>query len=400
MNDQERGNVAKKAAKEKAEKAAKGEAKSLRVVEDERPEKVLRLENGADEKGQAESSEIQRERKRGISAEKIEARRLAMTRGEEDGGDGEAGSLQLDPEEAWKEEAEADSGKQVPMGWFFLLGLLLLGVVLWTGVQVFSAAKAPAKTAVPALPEGENDEAGEPLPAEDKLTSDEDAELHFIEIERVLKGFMEAETIEERAKYVRHPERVLPLMRDFYSRNEFQSRVYRGIRAYQNVPLDGLPFIAIEVKDSVGNFHPLLIEDGEEGVLIDWESHECFQPVSIEDYVRDRPTDPVSLRVYVSDDYFHSYEFQDKTEYASYRLKFRGSDAVLNGYVKRGTELDQKFRKLYPESHKGQWRPLILKVRFLEGGEARNSVLIEELQSQVWAYLRNPAEVASSEKKD
>jgi len=228
-----------------------------------------------------------------------------------------------------------------------------------------------------------------------RYSGSEDAELHFIEIERVLKGFMEAETIEERAKYVRHPERVLPLMRDFYSRNEFQSRVYRGIRAYQNVPLDGLPFIAIEVKDSVGNFHPLLIEDGEEGVLIDWESHECFQPVSIEDYVRDRPTDPVSLRVYVSDDYFHSYEFQDKTEYASYRLKFRESDAVLNGYVKRGTELDQKFRKLYPESHKGQWRPLILKVRFLEGGEARNSVLIEELQSQVWAYLRNPAEVAS-----
>jgi len=65
MNDQERGNVAKKAAKEKAEKAAKEKAekaaKSLRVVEDERPEKVLRLENGADEKGQAEASEIQRE---------------------------------------------------------------------------------------------------------------------------------------------------------------------------------------------------------------------------------------------------------------------------------------------------------------------------------------------------
>ena len=96
-------------------------------------------------------------------------------------------------------------------------------------------------------------------------------------------------------------------------------------------------------------------------------------------------------------DFFYTYEFSNENDYTCYKLTFRNSEVGLNGYVKRGSELEKKFQSIYPMPKKGQMKSLILKVRFLKDGRAKTSVLIEDLVSTMWAFPSDPEEVASSE---
>lgn len=299
----------------------------------------------------------------------------------------------FDPEEGWLDEMAEQETKTVPMGWFVLLGVGLLGLVVWASFQSFFGSRNE-KESVPGVSEGWVD-ADKPLGKIAEVEAQREAAEHFKDTEKLLRRFLGAETVEERLKYVRHPERVKPLMVDFYSRNELEPIAYKQIEDYKIFPLGNLPFLALRVEDQDENDLAVLVEDGEKGLLVDWESFVCFQPVSLDNYVRDRPTNSVSLRAYVTPDYFHSYEFASADEFSSFRMRFRHSEVVLNGYVKRGTELDQKFRKLFPNEGAEEQKPLILKVSFLEGGKALRSVVIEDLESTVWAYARDPAEVAS-----
>ncbi|MFT6179553.1 MAG: hypothetical protein ACI9NQ_000092 [Paracoccaceae bacterium] len=301
----------------------------------------------------------------------------------------------FDPEGEWLDELAEQESKTVPMGWFVLLGVGLLGLVGWAGFQNFFSS-SDEKDEVQKMSQ-EWVEGDEPLGKIAEIEAQQAAEKHFNETEKVIRSFLEAKTVAERLKYVRHAERVKPLMVDFYSRNALVPILYKQIKEYRIFPLGNLPFLALKVEDQNKKDHAILLEDGLEGLLVDWESFVCFQPVSLEDYARDRPTDSFSLRAYVSRDYFHSYEFANKEEFSSYRMRFRNSEVALNGYVKRGSELDQKFRKLFPNEAAHVQKPLILKVRFLKEGKALRSVLIEDLESTVWAFPRNPADVASGD---
>ncbi len=356
--------------------------RSIRVVDD-LPEEVVRLEG--------DSKRTRFKKSEGVSVELIEAKNL-------ESGEGVKELLPFDPEKEWQEGEASEEQQAAPVGWFFLLGIVLLVVVGWAGSQAFRSSGSPFQKKASELTVDDTSSDEGPLGKLAEAEANVDAEVHFKATEDVLRNFLGAETVIERAKYVRHPKRVLPLMEDYYSRNEFRTFDFREITSYLSFPLEKLPFLTVEVRDDDGDARALLLEDGADGILVDWESYVCFQPVLLEEYVRERSTEPVTLRAYVTEDYFYSYEFDSQEEYASYRFRFQNSELLMNGYVKSGTELGQRFKKLFTEGGKKQWRPLIVKVRFLEGGQAKNSVLIEDLISTIWAFPRDPAEVASFEK--
>ena len=355
---------------------------NVRIVDDGLKE-VIRLDS---------PKRVKLEKKGEVAAEKIEAKHrneIEVVPEEE--------VRVFDPEEGWKEEGETGEVKVVPMGWFYLLGAGLLGVFCWVCVQNVSSSTA-AEDRIPVFGASSENGEGELLGKAAEAQATQDAEAHFVNTERVVAGFLKAATIDERLKFVRHPARVKPFMESYYARNDFKPIFFKQISTYQIFPLENRPFLALTVKDMDGEAYPILLEDGDDGVLVDWESFVCFQPVELADYIDARSTAPTVLRAYVTPDYYHSGDFESRDEYASYRLSFRGSELRLNGYVKRGAELDQRFRKLFSDGPTQMVKPLIVTVRFLEGGKSPRSVLIEDLNSTLWSFATDPAEVASSEK--
>ena len=375
----------------------------IRIIDDvQEQEEVIRLGDEEEARSEAKSKVVEKMKPSGDAS--IEA---AKTMGAPVGdfaktedmeslpeSDEEEESVRYDDSETkWDTESEVVSIASVPMGLFVVIGLVFFGVLTWVLL-------------------GDGDKKVE----DDKVVNNErierqereEAERKHNEMNDMIRCFLKAETIEQMLPYVRHPKRVEPLMRDYYSRNQMEPKKFIRVKNYKIYPLEHKPFLAMTAIYEKGDTG-LLIEDSDPVPLVDWETYVCYQNVSIEDYVKEQSTDSVELRVYAKQDDFYSYEFKDVSEYEAYQLDFLESDEYLYGYVKRGTPEYGKFVDMFPYEGTAEMRksyinpmkrPLILKVRFLENSKARRSVLIEDIISPIWAFANDPSKVASEEESD
>lgn len=336
----------------------------LRVVEEE---EVIRLESPG-------SKNLEKRGK--ITTRSLNEATRSVERGKRAGSEEGENSDYLDLLEDLEEEETA-----VPMGWFFLLGLGLLAVVVWMGFQIFGRP-------------GESEDLNAVSAEASDLSGQEarrEAEEHFLAMEEVLVGFFSAETIEERLEFVRHPDRVGPLMQGYHGEKEFKTYHFEGIESYHSITVSKRPFVAMGAATREHGTLPILVEDAEGGCLVDWESFVCYNSMSPEDFLKGKPNAPVDFRVYATSEEFYAYQFGDEREYRCFRLTFRDSDAFLYGYVKRGTSVAQKFRDLFGDGRSKVLKPLILSLRFPEGGKGERSVIIEDVVSSLWAYGVDPA---------
>lgn len=363
-----------------ANKDTKSEFDGIRVVEDSEEEDVVRLD--VPEAGTSTMKE---------PSEEEMAMPVMM-------GDTDLDDLPeiLSPESEWLVAAETKEVTSVPMGWFVLLFAVLGGVLVWA----FSQKKGEVDGTVEAgaLPESRSDQEAYYRPGQSDLR-DKEAKLmevaarDYDEMEEILRGFLSAKTVEERLKYVRHPNRVAPLMLDHYRRFPIQSYQYKDVSAYNIVPLEKRPFVALSVRVADGETLPILLEDVEKGYLVDWESFVSYQPIAFEDYLKKRPTVPIDLRVYGSFDDFYAYEFLEEDGYLCVRMTTKHTDKVIFGYVKEGTTLASEMKKyLEAPPGKSKTQPFILRVRFLPESKAPRSVVIDKIVATFWAYPTNPDE--------
>lgn len=304
----------------------------------------------------------------------------------------------FDPEGEWSEFEKGADADLVPMGWFVLLVVGLFCVLGWvifqTNIGDSGDDLIDVKVANQLVGRDLERSKGADANKNERLA----AEIHFNKMEKVLTEFLDAESLEEMVKWVRHPERVTPLMESYYARNPIEPLAFKSTKKYHSVSLENIPFIALEVKvKEQEEGVPILIEDRPGGMLVDWESYVCYLPMDPEDLAKSRPTDLMELRVYAQRDNFYTYEFSDESEYDCFRLNFRGSEVILYGFVKKGTALEQEFLKFSPLGTDEYRNAAIIKARFLEGSKATRSMLIEGLESTKWAFPHNPQEIADNE---
>ena len=302
----------------------------------------------------------------------------------------------LGPESEWLITAEAKEVTRVPMGWFVLLFAVLGGVLIWAFSQ--SIGEVDGTVEAGALPDSvidqeAYDQLGQSVFRDNEAKLMEEAARDYGEMEEILRGFLSAKTVEERLKYVRHPDRVKPLMMDHYKRFPIQSYQYEKANDYTAVSLKKRPFVVLSARVAEGKSFSILLEDVEKGYLVDWESFASYQPITFEDYLKNRPTLPIDLRVYGSFDDFYAYEFQEEDGYLCVRLTSERTDKAIFGYVKEGTTLASEVKK-YLEAPPGRPKiqPFILRVRFLPESKAPRSVVIDKIISTSWAYPTNPDE--------
>lgn len=349
----------------------KDRSDEIRIVEDENPEEeVVRLDA---------PKRVVIEKKEALS----EDRAMPHMMGEAEKVE-EAKAKSIDPEQAWLDEAEEKDVRSVPMGWFVLLGLVLAGVLFWVVRQNMVADSSPEGVEAESTPIVEDGEL--PLSRIEEMEKKAKAKEHFEEMERVIAAFLGAKSVEERAKYVRDPERVLPLMEDYYSRHELQSFEYDGVEEYHVISLNNFPFLALSVGVKEGTDKPILIEDGKAGMKVDWEAVVCYQPTDVGSFIENKVTEPTDLRVYARRDLFYAFDFADEKKYACFQLSFRDSDHTIFGYVERGTPVYQEFQKMFRGGNMKQTSALILSVAFEPGSRAPRSVKIHDLVSRLWAY--------------
>lgn len=266
----------------------------------------------------------------------------------------------------------------VPYGWFVLIFIGLVGSVGWSlgwfgedeGGQVVEMAR---QESVDRLEE-------EDLEIQEATALVERVEAH-------VRKYCEAETIEELLPLVRSPKRVESLMREWYAASPLQAHRFERIVLFQPLDLDARNFYVVTYEyDGSDRGKTVLVEDrGEGGLLVDWETDVCYQPMNWDDYVKQRPEGVKTFRVRMELDYagLYSHEFQDEEKWEGFRLTAHRSDEFLVGYVKRRSEMAESLRALIEDNG---YRPVavILTLRVPQDVESYRGVVIEEVVSKRW----------------
>ena len=290
------------------------------------------------------------------------------------------GMMELDPEERWKESAPPF---RIPIG-YSVLGLVFsAGALIWTFVLMLSVE--------------------EPMVAEfsevslriaEGRAADRYAAEFLDQLKEATSSYLAATTVEEKVRYVRHPDRVRPLMEDYYASHEMVPVDMELIASASPVGLELASFLVLTVSigpEESSSLKTLILEETADGdFLFDWETEVAYQPIPLEEFISRQPEDSVALRLFAARDSFYCFEFSDDSRFASYKLTERDSPAFLFGYAEKGGEVEEELEGLLRKGSSGR-EPALLRVRFLPETNSIRSVLIEEVIEPRWLYLESPA---------
>jgi hypothetical protein len=206
-------------------------------------------------------------------------------------------------------------------------------------------------------------------------------------VEEHVRRYANALSVEEMLPLVRQAGRVGPIMADWYQRNPFEKASFGRMVFFQPLALDARNFFVVRYElPGSDQTRTLLVEDlGERGVFVDWETAVCYQPMSWDQFVKDRPEGVLQFRVWAQPDFdgLYSHEFADESRWLAIRLSALGSDEFLIGYVERRTELETRLRELIEDNGYRQVA-LVLDLKVPKEVESLRGVIIEKLVSERW----------------
>ncbi|MDP0491305.1 MAG: hypothetical protein Q7Q71_09680 [Verrucomicrobiota bacterium JB023] len=282
-------------------------------------------------------------------------------------------------EEAEASEAEPVQPFVIPPAFIFIAVVLFLAMLGYGAFLLMGSDEQSDNLAT---------EVREKLAAQAEM--EEKAKDMVEQVNESIDGFSSAETVEEMAQWVRHRERVLPLMKAHYENHPLEPK--SGATLIEQIPisLDTKTFLVLSVRFDDESSRSYLAEYTLEGeVLIDWESIVCYQPKPIDVLLNERPTESFDLRVYARPDNFYIYDFRDSDKYQCIKLSFRDSELELYAYVERESVTALQLKRYIGRAY-GRGEPCLLRVRFLEGSHPSTGVLVEEFLASRWAYVDNP----------
>jgi hypothetical protein len=314
----------------------------------------------------------------------------------------------IDLEDAW-----GDERKIPPIGWFAMVALLILCSGGWAIYQVSLAQPKLQEIVI------DNQTFLEAVEKEDQEVKALDTNL-----QDCIKGYLAATSITDILPYVRFPERVKPLMQDYYQKNARKIPVFRHIERMRSLNIGKRSFVSVQVRlESGKDYHMLIEQVGENTFKVDWESDVFYQPMRWADYCDKKPLKPMDFRVKVTPDHYYGYAFRDKKKYQCYKISTLGSERFLYGYVERETEVAYKLQDYFekygsaetisttskdeekmekveepPEilnivSQLGKntigkkGKNMILRMSFLLEDSSMNCLKIEDLVCVGWAYI-------------
>lgn len=282
-------------------------------------------------------------------------------------------------ERGWGHEAARHL--PIPWGWFALIGLAMAGAMLWGVNSLF---------------EGEDQIEVIRTQVADRFDVEEQEEREAAElierIETAVRGMFAAGSPEQMARWIRQPERVLPLIRAYYGNGPPDHGTVARFLELQPITLARrADFWAARVRMSTGAKMDLLVEAPADGkALVDWETAVCHQPMPWDEYAKSRPEGrPLDFRVYVEPEVLFSHEFADSSRWSPYKLTTLHGDEMLYGYAPVDGETDSTLHQLLREN-RGRPVSLILRLVIPEGLESPRGVVIEKILSRHWVYVDPP----------
>jgi hypothetical protein len=134
----------------------------------------------------------------------------------------------------------------------------------------------------------------------------------------------------------------------------------------------------------------IVMVDTKEEILVDWQTLTGSGDMTVEEFLKQKPTTPTLLRVAARLADYYNFEFSDAKSFACLRMTEYPAQNVLYGYVLRSSPLLNTVKSLplhkddIPDHLLSQPRPLTIRAKFNEGTKSPNQVQILEIIGNGW----------------
>lgn len=269
----------------------------------------------------------------------------------------------------------ARRGERRQMMWMLVGGSTAL-VLIVGGVLAAMFGGSPAEAPAPALPVVSA--GGGAKAPENAITVRGDAE--FLRLaEPMAKAFLEARTVDDLLPLVRNPERAAERIRRAHPDGTLDAP---GMAAF-NIDLDvirqgNISSVRVRTRDFSESYLSFVETAG--GPKIDWESWAGWSEVPWDDFLTEKPAAPRLFRAVLSDVDYYNMAFRDESKWRSYRLESPDGLTSIYGYAERDSVTDARLRPS-PDVKRANFT---LRLRFPEGAESRNQVMIEGVLGDGW----------------
>ncbi len=253
--------------------------------------------------------------------------------------------------------------------------LLLLGAFGWWMMREPADSPSPV-TALP-VP-------AEPLPASGEPKAAPPVKSMMLEIEEVVKAFLDAPTPAELLRHVRDPEQTAPRLEAWLAGKPYAAPGFREIidDSANFVEEDG-SMVTVQVRTGDFGVREIVLLGKAGSLKVDWESWAGWSEMSWEEFQAKRPTEPKWFRVTLSRVDYYNFSFKDEKEWVSYRLDSPDDSASLYGYVPTASQLDERIRPI----EAGGEVKLLLRLKYPPGALSGNQVLIDSVSGREWVEL-------------
>jgi hypothetical protein len=184
-------------------------------------------------------------------------------------------------------------------------------------------------------------------------------------ISLVLEKFFTTSSIDEKAQWIRDPQRVKPLMVSYYARSPLPQYHWRGVGKLVRVDEPGYRFGFVQALFEDSTPASLVVEETADGrFLIDWEGLVRYGELSWADFLHMKPVEPKLLRVIASKVEGTPLVAALAPQSSQWlELRHPGESGTVLGYFDRS---DPKYAKLVQQLEQGQWKdvPVTLRLCF------------------------------------
>ncbi len=220
--------------------------------------------------------------------------------------------------------------------------------------------------------------------------------------EKAVRDFLAADGMEAKLALVRQPDRIRPLMQDWYRGDRTAGPLQAGEVGLRDksegAEGSGLYFVMLAMPVLVPD--PLnagslkeestffAVEEIRQGLqstyLVDWEVSTGYQQMPLETFKATMPPEPYPFRVFMKEEGYYNNGFAE-TEWQCVELYYPGRDFQLYGYINRNSPEGQKMLPLIQDGNKAG---VIAELKYPEDSASRNQVILKRLLHPSWFYAK------------
>jgi hypothetical protein len=202
------------------------------------------------------------------------------------------------------------------------------------------------------------------------------------------EGFTRAETVEERLKWVRDPERVEPLVRAFFGTGPGATETVSRLVPMIAIQRGNIHYERYRADLDGGRNRVVCVVLTDEGGKVDFESYARHGSVSWDDLLSGRVAEADEVRLFVCRGEYYNFGFADDGQWSNFIARTPDLGEDLQVYARRGSPAETTLNQLTAAGP----APATLAVRSVDRSHERHQLEVTRVLAPAWVVDRRSLE--------